>query len=230
MNYILDLILAAVLVLFFLRGWKRGFVMELIDLIGVVISAALAMMFGGMVADWVYTTFMREPLAERVALVVTSSTPSLAELEALLDNFPAFIVRGLEHYGVTGQTLYAAATSAEGTLSVALADAISPVIVLVIKFFAVALLFFAFMLIVGAVARVVSVMFRLPVIRQINEVLGAGLSLVKGVVVVWLLCAALNIAVPMLKPVEQEMVEGCIHASFIFDLVYENNPIYTMLL
>ena len=59
MNYILDLILAAVLVLFFLRGWKRGFVMELVDLIGVILSAVLAMIFGGIVADWVYATFMR---------------------------------------------------------------------------------------------------------------------------------------------------------------------------
>jgi len=196
----------------------------------VIISAVLAMVFGGIAADWVYATFMRAPLADRIAGVITSGTPTLEEIEAILDGFPAFIVRALEHYGVTEQSLYAAASAAGDSLPVTLADAISPVIVLVIKFFAVLLLFFVFMLIVGAVARMLSVVFRLPLIRQLNEVLGAGLSLVKGVVVVWLLCAALNIVVPMLLPAEREMVEGCIHASFIFDLIYEHNPIYSMLL
>ena len=144
MNYILDLILAAVLVLFFLRGWKRGFVMELVDLIGVILSAVLAMIFGGIVADWVYATFMRAPLAEHIGEVVTSATPSMAEINAVLDGFPAFIERGLEHYGVTAQSLFEAASAAEGSLPVALADAVSPVIVLVIKFFAVLVIPFAF--------------------------------------------------------------------------------------
>ena len=40
MNFILDLILAAVLVLFFIRGWRKGFVVELIDLVGVIAAIA----------------------------------------------------------------------------------------------------------------------------------------------------------------------------------------------
>lgn len=230
MNYVLDLILAAVLVLFFLRGWKRGFVVELIDLIGAILSAVLAMTFGGMVAEWAYATFMRAPLAERIAETITTATPTMAEIEAVLDGFPAFIVRALEHYGVTEQSLYAAASSAEGSLTVVLADAISPVIVTVIHFFVTLLLFFVFMLGVRVVAKMLTVVFRLPLIRQVNELLGGVLSLLKGVVVVWLLCASLNIVVPMLLQGERELVEGCIHASFIFDLIYEHNPIYSMLL
>ncbi|MBR4888513.1 MAG: CvpA family protein [Clostridia bacterium] len=230
MNYILDLILTAVLVLFFLRGWKRGFVMELVDLIGVILSAVLAMIFGGIVADWVYATFMRAPLAERIGEVVTSATPSMAEIKAVLDGFPAFIERGLEHYGVTAESLFEAASSAEGALPVALADAVSPVIVLVIKFFAVLLLFFVFMLGVRVIARALNIVVRLPLIRQVNELLGGGLSLVKGVVVVWLVCASLNIVVPMLRPSARDFMESSIHASFIFDMVYEHNPIYSMLL
>ena len=80
------------------------------------------------------------------------------------------------------------------------------------------------------IARALNIVVRLPLIRQVNELLGGGLSLVKGVVVVWLVCASLNIVVPMLRPSARDFMESSIHASFIFDMVYEHNPIYSMLL
>lgn len=230
MNFILDLILAAVLVLFFIRGWRKGFVVELIDLVGVIAAALLAMGLGELVTNWVYATFMREPLAQRIAAAVTSTVPTMEEIHAMLEGFPAFIVRALEHYGITEQSLYASASGAEGSLTVALADAVSPVILTVLKFFVVILLFFILLMALRAVSRMLSVAFRIPLIRQVNEILGAVLSLLKGVIVVWLVCAALNIAVPMLRPAARDKVEDCIHASIIFDVVYEHNPVYSLLL
>ena len=47
---------------------------------------------------------------------------------------------------------------------------------------AVLLLFFVFMLGVRVIARALNIVVRLPLIRQVNELLGGGLSLVKGVV------------------------------------------------
>ena len=126
MAYVLDIVLMAILVLFFLHGWKKGFAAGLANLIGTVAAIVLAMMFGGVIANWVYTVFIREPLAQRIAAQLTVATPGEAEIRAMLDSFPAFIERALEHYGITAQTL-AAQVGNGGDLSFTLADSISPV-------------------------------------------------------------------------------------------------------
>ena len=71
--------------------------------------------------------------------------------------------------------------------------------------------------------------FELPLIRQLNEALGGVFGLLKGVLVVWLVCASLNIVVPMMKNSMREIAEQNIHTSILFDVVYEHNPIYALL-
>ena len=228
MAYLLDLLLMAILVLFFLRGWKKGFAAGLVSLIGTIASVVLAMMFGGMISDWVYTSFIREPLAGRIAAQLTVSVPTEAEIRTLLDSFPAFLERALAHYGITAQSL-ASQVSGGGDLSYTLADAISPVFITVLKFLVVLVLFLAFMMLARLFTKMLCAVFELPLIRQLNEALGGVFGLLKGVLVVWLVCASLNIAVPMMKNSMREIAEQNIHTSILFDVVYEHNPIYALL-
>lgn len=228
MAYVLDIVLMAILVLFFLHGWKKGFAAGLANLIGTVAAIVLAMMFGGVIANWVYTVFIRDPLAQRIAAQLTVATPGEAEIRAMLDSFPAFIERALEHYGITAQTL-AAQVANGGDLSFTLADAISPVIITVLKFLAVVVLFLALMLVARLFTKMLCALFELPLMRQLNQALGGVFGLLKGVLVVWLVCASLNIVVPMMKNSMREAAEKSIHASLLFDVIYEHNPIYALL-
>lgn len=228
MAYVLDIALMAILVLFFVRGWQKGFAAGLVNLVGSLAALVLAFIVGDLAANWAYGAFIRQPLAERIAAQLAGTTPGEAEIRTLLDSFPAFIERALAHYGITAQSL-AAGLGNSTDVSWALADAISPLIITILKFLIIVLLFFAFMMAVRFVSGMVCSLFELPLIRQLNQALGGVFGLLKGLLVVWLVCASLNLLVPMMKNSVQEATQKSIQSSVLFDLIYEHNPIYDLL-
>lgn len=78
-------------------------------------------------------------------------------------------------------------------------------------------------LIVSAVDR----LFRLPVLRQINALLGGVFGFLKGVAVLLFLCAAVRFFVP--APPVKNPVWQQIEGSRIFQYADEKNPVYTFL-
>lgn len=90
------------------------------------------------------------------------------------------------------------------------------------------LLFVLLQMLVRMIAGALDTVFRLPVLHQVNSLLGGVFGLFKGVLVVFLLCAALQLMLPLLIEKYPEFAQNQIGRSCIYQYTYVNNPIYKL--
>ena len=68
----------------------------------------------------------------------------------------------------------------------------------------------------------------MPLLRQIDSLLGGVFGLLNGVIITMLVCMFFQLITPMLEEKTANSVEQQINSSVIFKGIYENNPIYSL--
>lgn len=94
---------------------------------------------------------------------------------------------------------------------------------------AVVVLFVVLEILVHLAAVLLDRLFRLPVLRQVNSLLGGVFGFCKGAVVVLLACAVLRLALPVPIPQKPSQEWQKMGFSRIYQAVSAHNPLYTML-
>lgn len=133
---------------------------------------------------------------------------------------------------------YILAIIAAFVLSDSLADTVSiylpklrPVTVFshtVIKVICMIVIFVILQLLVQLAARALDTVFKLPVLHQVNSLLGGILGLAKGVLAVFFICAVLQLMLPIIAEKFPNINEKEITQSNIYMYLYINNPIYLL--
>lgn len=85
------------------------------------------------------------------------------------------------------------------------------------------ILFTALQILIRMAAKALDLLFKLPVLNLLNKTLGAVFGLLKGAVVVLLLCAVLNIAGPHFE-VEGKPLSKSLPESWVYTNIYQTNP------
>jgi membrane protein required for colicin V production len=98
----------------------------------------------------------------------------------------------------------------------------------VARVLATVILFALLQIVVHFLANALDALFRIPVLHQINALLGGVLGLLKGVVVVFLLCAALQLTLPLITEKYPHITQEELSKSYIYQYTYANNPVYNM--
>ncbi len=230
MKYALDLILVCVFLLFTLIGIHRGFVKSAVHFLGSVAAAFLASVLGGAVAQWVFAALFRDALVEKIGASMASlGTGDLsASLEGVLSSLPDFIVRALEDAGVTVSSLQGIVTHGSGEAAELVADSLAPVFVGFLKVLAVIVLFLLFMMLVRVLADLAAKAFSMPLLRQLNGLLGGVFGFLLAFVSVWILVSALQVFAPMLSAEMQADVEIALDRSLIAGALVRLNPLGVM--
>lgn len=79
--------------------------------------------------------------------------------------------------------------------------------------------------VVRIIARTLDTVAHLPLIHQVNALLGAVLGALKGVVLILLLCAVLELARPYLNQSNLPVKEKDLQDSVVFSFVIQRNPL-----
>lgn len=90
-----------------------------------------------------------------------------------------------------------------------------------------AVLFAVMELLVHAIAASADHVFRLPVLRQVNMLLGGAFGLIKGVAVLFVICALTRLAIPSGRSVPSIWKE--IGNSKVLQYTEQKNPVETLL-
>ncbi len=230
MNYALDIILACVFLLFVAVGIRRGFIKSAAHFLGSVFAAFLASALGGAIAQWVFDALFRGALVEKIGDSIASlgTENAAAAMEKVLSSLPDFIVRALEKAGITANSLEGVLATRSGQAAELVADSLAPVFVGFLKVLAVIVLFLLFMMLVRVLADLVSHAFYLPVLRQVNGVLGGVFGFLLALVSVWVVVSAIQVFTPMLAEETQADVEIALRHSFIAGSLVRWNPLGAM--
>lgn len=230
MNMILDIGLLCVFLFFILIGVKRGFIRSAVHFLGAVIAAFLASALGGAAAKWVFDTLFREALVSKIGETIFSlgGQGAAAAAEETLSSLPDFIQRALEEAGITVGSLQGMLASKTGEAAELIADALSPVFVSFLKVLAVIVLFMLFTMLVRVLANLVASVFRLPVLRQLDGLLGGVFGFLLALVALWILVSAVQVFIPMLAVGARADLEEALDHSLLAGLLIKSNPMGTM--
>ncbi len=230
MNIMLDLVLLCVFLLFTVVGIRRGVVKSATHFLGSILAAFFASALGGAAAKWVFDVMFRDALVERIggSLASLGTGSTSAAINGLLSSLPDFIVRALAEAGITANSLEGVVSTRSGQAAELIADSLAPVFISFLKVLAVIVLFCLFMIVVRVLADMVAGLFRLPLLRQLNGVLGGLFGFLLALVSVWILISAVQVFLPMLAAEAQADVEIMLDRSVIAGLVIRMNPLGAM--
>ena len=226
MSLLIDIILAGILICCFVHGYKRGFVRSLTGFVGYLLAAMLSSALSNMLSVSLYRSILRGPMVDSVTEFLETNAAAAEQAQLFLDQLPAPAANLLANEGITADTIAGQLTGTAADAAPQIVDLLSPVVINLSRIVLMVVLFSVFMMVVRIVVRTVAAVFRLPLLRQINGLLGAAFGLLSGVIVVMLLCAVMQLAAPLLG--QAGTTQQAVQESRIYQLVYENNPVYSM--
>ena len=230
MGYILDGIILLICLLCVLIGVKRGFIHSVVRFLGSIIAALLASALGGVLAQWLFDTMFRGAMVEKInsSLQTLGADNAAAAASQVLASLPDFLVRALEEAGVTLETVSHAINSQTSGAAGMVVDYLSPVFVNFLKVLAVIVLFFLFMTIVRLLAALVGYILRLPILKEVDGLLGGVFGFLLAMVSVWVVVAGVMVFMPMLDSGTQQQVQEALDGSLLTGVLVNMNPLRGM--
>ena len=230
MGYILDGIILLICLLCVLIGVKRGFIHSVVRFLGSIIAALLASALGGVLAQWLFDTMFRGAMVEKInsSLQTLGADNAAAAASQVLASLPDFLVRALEEAGVTLETVSHAINSQTSGAAGMVVDYLSPVFVNFLKVLAGIVLFFLFRTIVRLLAALVGDILRLPILKEVDGLLGGVFGFLLAMVSVWVVVAGVMVFMPMLDSGTQQQVQEALDGSLLTGVLVNMNPLRGM--
>ena len=227
---ILDIAAAVLLVLFTLIGVRRGFIRSVVRLLGFVLSVVAAAVASMPIAQYVYEAFFYSPIqamvSQKVQEGVASAATGLAEqVTAVLSSLPKGVQSLLSVYGTDGNGLSGAAQTGEALVSTVMDSVITPLCTALLQVIVFLVLFLVLFLLIRLLGKLIDKVFSsLPVIKQINGVLGGVLGFAEGVLVLFVLCYALELYMTLTGE-NSLLTVGQLEGTRLLSWLMNHNPI-----
>ena len=229
---IVDVGIVLAAVIFAIIGWKSGFLLKIVQMasgiFGIIGSIIFARPFAGVLDQWIgptVSTKILEYLNTQAAQFTVQFTYE-NRLEAIQEAFPSFPTF-LQEWIADGIKVEDIAASLVDTIHPVLKDVAMLVIAFICLFFGSIIVFFILKLIVKGITKI-------PVIREVDKVLGVLFGLVKIFAIVLVLFFLLGLL--MTIPAISEAIGGFVSVDFglapefetqfrISKWIYDHNPL-----
>lgn len=199
MGTAIDIVLAAVVIVFAGLAYKKGFLRTIFEVVAVILAIFCAFKVAEPASKTIYKNFLEENITKKIedTLPETSGIASYSKkAEVVVECVPEFIFSVAKGTGITKEVIaqkigagnYNGATAADGIVK----NIVEPIAVPVLKsiFFMVFALVFAFLL--RYFAKLISVAVTKDKGISVNKLLGCIFGAAKGFVAVYLICALIQ--------------------------------------
>ena len=225
MNYIFDIFLLLVLLLVASISAQKGFVRSIWATVTLIGAFFIAYAFGATVGELICGEFILPRITEytfEIIKNIVTSTAGNYNVSELFDTLPEEFVILAENCGANIELLEEQFTSAVTIPEEQLYDLASsialPISNTISKALGIILLFIVSILALALIGLVVKIITKIPVIKTIDGILGFVLGLLKGVVLLFMLCVVAAIFV------ESEFMSGA--PEMFFKSLTENSYIF----
>lgn len=222
MQYVFDGIIVAVLVFFTVVGVKKGFIKAAADLLGGIISMIAAGMLSNPAAEFIYEKLFAEAVKQKVTGVLEVKQMELADYFMQL---PEFVSRWLDYAGINADTVAQKMAESGDSAAETVTATLAPIFIGLINVFVVIILFLLFMIIIKALANLLTGLFHLPLLKEVNGLLGAVLGVLLGLLVVWIVIGAIEFFHPMMESESLEKLTSLVENSTVCKILVDMNPI-----
>ena len=181
--FIIDILMIIIIIGSFFDGRRRGFVKTVLSIVATLIAVFFAYEYAQPVAAWFNDAFVHQRVAKSIANVITENIAN--GTQAVTDALPNYIIRAAEAAGISAGELISSAGAGIDAAKIGeqLCSALEGVFILpAIKAVAFFVIFAVCSGILAIVIAVIDSIFKLPVIKSLNKLLGGVLGAVKGLI------------------------------------------------
>lgn len=218
-SVLLDLLVIAVFIVFFIVGWRRGLISELLRIVGFAVALLAAWILSAPVTGWVYESFVKDKIVSQVSEKITTTVDGTALTGASF--WEKLGDLGSEIASLVTVTPDQAAKLGEDFVNNSLAAPVQAIIRTIVF----VILFALFLLVIKLVSRLFKGLNKLPVVGTVNRIFGGILGLAEGAVICYIFVA---IAAIIVKVTGDELLwlnSDLINDSKLFSLLYNFNPV-----
>ena len=219
---ITDIIIVAVIVLFTVIGVKRGLAKTILNLAGLVLTAISAYYISSFLSQLIYDAFLKQTVITNTQQIIEQNGIDYA-LSNCLEAVPQWISGILSFIsGIFGislnefQNQLSVPSEISLSASQAVESAVAPVVTSVLAFILIIVLFIVILFIVKKLVKLISKVFNIPVIKQINQLLGGIFGLAEGLLIVFIAVNIFDIVTGFSNPslLNNELFSGVIFKFF----------------
>ncbi len=197
----MDFIVIAIIAIFAIFGYKRGFLRSVVGMLSLIASIALAWMLYPVVTDLFTSLGLSNIVFEEIQNVMSSHIGSTEQISAL----PQF--------------MRAAASAGSAEIIASTAAALTETVMNIISFIAVLIIA---RIIIWIAQKLLIAVSKIPLIGFVNKLAGLLLGAVQGLLITFILFSIIYAIVPMS---DNSSLYSSIENSVIAGKVYDANPI-----
>lgn len=196
MKYLLDAVVILIFLLCVFIGHKRGFIKTVTGIVAFLAALAVSALLSGPVAGLVYDKAMEPSIVETVNTQMEQPGGTAIEnLNSAYQSLPDVVKNLLAQAGITDVNELSIRMPMGGsdTMGHSVSAVIKPLLLPLIKALCSLLLFFIVYIAASIVLRVLNIVAKLPLLKQVNKTLGLVGGIVSGAL--WALLAVTVIQV-----------------------------------
>ncbi len=226
-SLILDLILILFFLFYVFRGYKKGLISSLFGLFGTIITLILSNILSTSIAAYLYDNFIRESIINSVVKELeTGSNGFISSLQDTLNNLPVFLQNSLFNSGVKVNDLNQALRMDIYVAAKSVSDLLRPVVVGILQLVVFVALFFIFKILFSFLSRTFDKLNRLPIMGNVNKMLGAGFAFLQAIVLIYILCTVIKLVSSFNSDIDMYIFnQANINSSLLFKCIYNFNPL-----
>lgn len=219
---ITDIIIVAVIVLFAAIGVKRGLAKTILNIAGLVLAAISAYYLSSFLSQLIYDAFLKQTVINNIQQIIEQNGIDYA-LSNCLEALPQWI-NGILSFiiGIFGMSLneyqnqLVLSSDFSSSTSQAVENVLAPVVSSVFGMILLVILFILIFIIVKKLIKHISRVFNIPVVKQINQLLGGIFGLAEGLLIVFIAVNIFVIVTEFSNPalLNNELFSGAVFRFF----------------
>lgn len=218
MNFLADILLLAVVILFVIIGKTRGFLRTLLSFLGKIISLVTALFISKTYSEKFYELFLKARVTESLSQKLEADGGGAFDIAEVMKDIPASLLEFCNMLGFDVDSLMNGINSSQITNDVAVLieeNVLAPILILVCQVVIFSVVSALISIVLTIVINLVCTVDKLPIIKSANGVLGAVLGLINGVIVVYIVSFVL---ITLSVLIDNSELNNFIASSYIIEM------------
>ncbi|MBR2875970.1 MAG: CvpA family protein [Clostridia bacterium] len=232
MTMVLDIAFIVLIAAIVILAVKKGFVEALFDGLSTIIAGILAYILAEPVAKFAYDSFVRGMIKSQLTNAISDSKMGLSNndenIATLISELPQNALRLAECFGFNVSAISDAIIKQKPADTEALVESFmvniaDNVLLTFTQSLVLVVLFILAVLLVKFIVRIFDdTISKIPVVREVNGLLGGVFGVIKSVIVLVIVCTILFFIVGQS---DDEFLSSLVSTSKIYEFVNNNNPL-----
>ena len=200
MNYLLDLIVIAIIAAVALISSRRGFVRVVIELAGFIAAIFITLTISTPLASLTYDKIIEPPIVSSVSKATGDSVTQITD--NTWNALPEFIRKYSENAGFSKESINKSinenmGNGAEGAARAASQNVVKPIVAKLLAVFYGIIIMVILIFLVKILAKFLNGVFSFSIVGKLNRILGGIAGIPKGIIIAMLFCMIISLIVSL---------------------------------